>query len=173
VSDVISDRAWHNSEIASLMRPHWGRHYQFAIPIYSPTTPRTVSVWVFARSGRDFTAQSHQVAQLVRPVLTEVTRHHAAARRAEARPLGSTPALTDRERVVLRQLASGRTADQIGRRLDISPRTVQKHVEHLYRKLDVHDRRDAVDRARLLRILDAREVVVAPRRIAATPTVRI
>jgi hypothetical protein len=50
---------------------------------------------------------------------------------------------------------------------------VQKHVEHLYRKLDVHDRRDAVDRARLLRILDAREVVVAPRRIAATPTVRI
>lgn len=147
VTDVVSDREWRSSEAASLMRPYWGHQYQFAIPIYDQTAPTTFSAWVFARSGRDFAEQSRQVAQLVRPVLAQVTRHHAAALAAGDEPRRSTPPLTDRERVILRLLASGQTAEQISRRLDISPRTVQKHVEHLYRKLDVHDRDHACQRA--------------------------
>jgi DNA-binding NarL/FixJ family response regulator len=154
VSDIISDRTWRNTEAAALMRPHWGRQYQFAIPIYSPTTPTMFAAWVFARSGRDFTARHREVAYLVRPVLAQVTRHHTAALEAGAHPRGPTPALTDREQVILRLLARGRTAPEIGRRLDISPRTVHKHVEHLYRKLDVHDRRAVLERAHLLGVLD-------------------
>jgi DNA-binding CsgD family transcriptional regulator len=159
VSDIVSERAWHNSEVASMMRPHWGRQYQFAIPIYSPTTPTSFSAWVFARSGHDFTPRHHDIAQLVRPVLAQVTRHHAAALRQDAHPRGATPSLTDRERAILQLLRRGDTADQIGRRLDISPRTVHKHVEHLYRKLDVHDRHDACQRALALGILEPRGVI--------------
>lgn len=153
VTDIVSDRAWQSSEVAALMRPHWGRHYQFAIPIYSPTSPTRFSAWVFARSGHDFTERNREVARLVRPILVQVTRHHTAALLADAHPSGPTPALTDQETVILELLALGRTASQMGGSLDISPRTVHKHVEHIYRKLDVHDRDNALERAHALGML--------------------
>jgi len=52
--------------------------------------------------------------------------------------------LTARELAVLRLLADGRPASAIGRRLGISERTVHKHLEHVYRKLDARDRLSAV-----------------------------
>ena len=54
------------------------------------------------------------------------------------------PALTPRERVVLELLATGSTAEGVAARLAISPRTVHKHQEHLYRKLGACDRLSAV-----------------------------
>jgi DNA-binding CsgD family transcriptional regulator len=58
------------------------------------------------------------------------------------------PGLTARELAVVRLLARGLTAEAMARRLGCSPRTVQKHLERLYRKLDVGDRLMAVERAR-------------------------
>jgi DNA-binding CsgD family transcriptional regulator len=155
VSDIVSDRVWQSTEAAVLMRPYWGRQYQFAIPIYNPAIPTMFWAWVFARSGRDFTERHRRVAQLVRPVLSQVSRHHAAALPYGIDDRGApAPRLTDRERVILRLLDRGQTADRIGHWLNISPRTVHKHVEHLYRKLEVHDRREAVQRALALGMLD-------------------
>jgi ATP/maltotriose-dependent transcriptional regulator MalT len=37
--------------------------------------------------------------------------------------------------------------------MSISPETVKKHLSHLYSKLDVHDRRQAVSKARRLLLL--------------------
>ena len=54
------------------------------------------------------------------------------------------PLLTEREAAVLRLLVEGCTAVAIAHRLGISVRTVQKHLEHLYRKLGVGDRLQAV-----------------------------
>lgn len=56
----------------------------------------------------------------------------------------SCPSLTARERIILTMLAQGRTAVGIATRLAISPRTVHKHQEHLYRKLGAVDRLSAV-----------------------------
>jgi DNA-binding CsgD family transcriptional regulator len=61
--------------------------------------------------------------------------------------------LTPREVTVLLLLAEALTADAIGRRLGISPRTVHKHVENLYRKLGTRDRVDTVLRAQRLGLL--------------------
>jgi DNA-binding CsgD family transcriptional regulator len=52
--------------------------------------------------------------------------------------------LTDGEMRVLRLAALGRTNSAIARALDVSPRTVAKHLEHIYRKLDVTSRTSAV-----------------------------
>jgi DNA-binding NarL/FixJ family response regulator len=52
--------------------------------------------------------------------------------------------LTDREREVLACLSEGLRNSEIARRLAISPRTVDKHVEHLLRKLDARSRLHAV-----------------------------
>lgn len=55
--------------------------------------------------------------------------------------------LTGRELQILELVALGRTNSSIARTLEISPRTVAKHLEHIYRKLDVSSRDAAVYRA--------------------------
>jgi len=47
------------------------------------------------------------------------------------------PALTDREREVLALIASGLTTNQIGERLFLSPKTVEKHRAALFEKFEV------------------------------------
>jgi DNA-binding CsgD family transcriptional regulator len=52
--------------------------------------------------------------------------------------------LTNREAEILRWIAEGKTDDTIGQLCGISPRTVQKHVEHIMQKLNVETRTAAV-----------------------------
>jgi DNA-binding CsgD family transcriptional regulator len=54
--------------------------------------------------------------------------------------------LTEREIQILRLVADGRTNASIARALDVSPRTVAKHLEHIYRKFGVSSRAAAVSR---------------------------
>ena len=53
---------------------------------------------------------------------------------------GPTPVLTERETDVLRLVAKGLTARQIGQRLTVSHRTVESHVQNTLRKLQLHNR---------------------------------
>lgn len=52
--------------------------------------------------------------------------------------------LTRREAEILSLLAAGLTAPEIGSRLSLSDRTVERHTENLYRKIGVHRRAEAV-----------------------------
>ena len=63
-----------------------------------------------------------------------------------ARELDSLP-LTSRERDVLALVASGKTNSEVATLLAISPRTVQKHLEHVFEKLGVETRTAAALRA--------------------------
>lgn len=54
------------------------------------------------------------------------------------------PALTAREVEVLRGLAAGRSTAEIARDLYVTPSTVSKHLEHVYRKLGVSSRTAAL-----------------------------
>lgn len=63
---------------------------------------------------------------------------------AETAPRGGGPdGLSEREVEVLDHLARGRSNKEIGRRLFISPRTVQEHVRHIYAKTGVSSRAGA------------------------------
>ncbi len=64
------------------------------------------------------------------------------------RPAVPFPELTDREREVLEQLASGADNATIARRLSLSPKTVRNHVSNIFAKLQVADRTQAALRAR-------------------------
>lgn len=57
---------------------------------------------------------------------------------------GAAPALTARERDVLRELATGKSDQHIGLQLGISPWTVRYHLKHLYHKLKVRRRSEAI-----------------------------
>jgi DNA-binding NarL/FixJ family response regulator len=64
--------------------------------------------------------------------------------------------VTAREREILALLGEGATMRQIGRRLGISPRTVESHAAKLYRKLGARSRVQALGRAAALGLIDLR-----------------
>ena len=61
--------------------------------------------------------------------------------------------LTDRERVVLDELARGRTVQEAAAALFVSVNTVKTQQRTLYRKLGAHSREEAIMTARRLRLL--------------------
>jgi DNA-binding CsgD family transcriptional regulator len=62
-----------------------------------------------------------------------------------AQALGAS-GLTSREAEVLALVAQGRTNSEIGSILNISSRTIQKHLEHIFQKLGVESRTAAAGR---------------------------
>jgi DNA-binding NarL/FixJ family response regulator len=55
--------------------------------------------------------------------------------------------LSEREKEVLRLVASGLVSTEIGSRLNISGQTVNTHIKHICSKLNVHSRAQAVNHA--------------------------
>jgi DNA-binding CsgD family transcriptional regulator len=55
--------------------------------------------------------------------------------------------LSGREREIVALVAAGKTNSEIGQLLQISARTVQKHLENVFRKLGVENRMALVMRA--------------------------
>lgn len=64
-----------------------------------------------------------------------------------ATPATPDPGLTKREVEILEHLSKGLSYDQIADNLVISSGTVRKHIEHIYRKLQVTNKVDAVRKA--------------------------
>ena len=100
------------------------------------------------RAGLDFTPTAVDLLTQLRPLLTR----RVARLAGQAMPSGQTmpsgqappPQLTPREGQVLRLVADGLTDAAIGHRLGCSPRTVDKHLEHVYRRLGVSCRTAAI-----------------------------
>ena len=74
---------------------------------------------------------------------------------ASAGPLWPGEPLTVSETRVLRYLPTHMGAPEIAAELYLSANTVKTHLRHLYRKLGVHSRREAVQRARAIGLLTA------------------
>lgn len=66
-----------------------------------------------------------------------------------------TEPLSERELEVLGLIALGMSNAEASRKLFIAPSTVKKHLEHIYGKLGVNRRTQAVARARALALIDA------------------
>jgi two-component system nitrate/nitrite response regulator NarL len=60
---------------------------------------------------------------------------------------GERPLLSERERDILDRVATGQSAPAIARELYLSTATVKTHLAHLYEKLGVSDRAEAVAEA--------------------------
>jgi LuxR family maltose regulon positive regulatory protein len=104
------------------------------------------------------------VRSLLRRLVTRGTRHRALVDELIARLGGGGEAersvtapllepLSDRELTVLRYLPTMMSNAEIAAEMFVSVNTVKTHLKHVYRKLDVTDRRDCVRRGRELRLL--------------------
>jgi DNA-binding CsgD family transcriptional regulator len=61
--------------------------------------------------------------------------------------------VTAKEHEVLNLLAAGQSNKEIARALDVSPNTVKTHIQHLFEKLGVERRTQAIQKARELGIV--------------------
>ncbi len=147
LSDVVSLKA--------APSPYGGTGMNRILTIPLAITPHHVSSLALMRGGRDFTASDLCLARQIQPVLSglyalrdRILFHGPSAPCADLGIL-----LTARELAVLDLMANGLIATAIARQLGISPRTVSKHIESIYRKLGTHDRTSAVLRGQDLGII--------------------
>ncbi len=82
-----------------------------------------------------------------RSVLDPVVAQKLVTRMASKEQTPSTPMLTPREKEILTLVAKGYTNKAIAAQLHISDRTVQGHLAHIYEKLQVQNRTEAVMKA--------------------------
>ena len=61
--------------------------------------------------------------------------------------------LTEREGEVLALLAAGLSNKEMADRLYVAPSTIKQHLKNIYGKLDVHNRLQAVQRAREIELI--------------------
>jgi DNA-binding CsgD family transcriptional regulator len=88
------------------------------------------------------------------PLLSYIKRLLAAFPPDSAQgPRASPTSLSERERTVLQYLAEGRSIQEIAASMVISAHTARTHVKNIYLKLDAHNRVQALERARALRLL--------------------
>ncbi len=71
----------------------------------------------------------------------------------EEAPTALPITLSGREREVLERIAGGATNREIAASLHLSPHTVKEHTSALYRKLEVRNRAEAVQRAQRIGLL--------------------
>ncbi|MFD7159090.1 LuxR C-terminal-related transcriptional regulator [Kribbella sp. NPDC059898] len=97
---------------------------------------------------------------LISRILTLVTGTERAAPPRTSEQRLHEP-LSNSEVRVLRYLPTNLTAPEIAGELTVSVNTIRTHMRHLYVKLDVHSRADAVKRARTLGLLAPSRVLAA------------
>ena len=124
-------------EVCRLLRDEFGDQF----PIVFVSGARTESfdrVAGLLLGANDYISKPFREDELLARVQSLLLHRHAAAARALA------SRLTARELQVLRLLSTGLGPDDIARLMVISPKTVGTHVEHIYMKLGVQTRAQAV-----------------------------
>jgi DNA-binding CsgD family transcriptional regulator len=162
-SDLISRRQLHRLDIYDLIYSRLEVEHQMAFTLPAPSGRVLGFALNRNRRQRDFSERDRSVLEAVRPFVVRAYEHATAlARLAELeahavalaqqsqlhpealRALG----LTDREVDVFDLLAGGLANAGIASALEVSERTVAKHLEHIYTKLGVGNRTAALARAR-------------------------
>ena len=140
-------------EVCRLMRDEFGDQF----PIVFVSGARTESfdrVAGLLLGANDYISKPFREDELLARIQSLlVHRHKVAARTVASR-------LTARELQVLRLLSNGLGPDDIARLMVISPKTVGAHVEHIYMKLGVQTRAQAVAVAYRDELLDGEMAAV-------------
>jgi DNA-binding CsgD family transcriptional regulator len=143
VDCVASERGWAGAGAMltglaglPLLRPALDADRSILVAVWSGA--EGLAGWHLERDGgfgeEDLEAAARMVPMLADPAMVATAR--------AARPVAGP--MTRRETEVLALVSQGLTAAAVARRTGISIRTVHKHLEQTYRKLDCHDRLSAV-----------------------------
>jgi DNA-binding CsgD family transcriptional regulator len=145
ISELVPESRFHRTPLYNDYYRVIRIDHVMAVPIH--VDHRYLVSFVLNRSKRGFSDRDRERLEIMRPHLGNLYRFSVAATRHWMPPAALPDSLTPRERDVLRWVAAGKTDRDIGAILAISPRTVHKHLQHVYEKLGVETRTAAVMRA--------------------------
>lgn len=142
----VGERGWPVSEFAASLIERLGLSpHQLSLPLEMRGPESATYGFV---SDDAYLERDREAAKCLQPIVRGLDAH---LRLLESlAPVPAAPPerpLTAREQAVLVLVAQGCTVNGIAARLCVSPRTVHKHQENLYRKLGAVDRLSAVLRA--------------------------
>jgi len=147
-SDLMTRRQLHRLELYREVYQPLQVEYQIALTL--PSTVQRVLGVALSRGARDFTATERALLNLARPYLIQAYRNalaHTQLSRGAGRQILVSDlralGLTARQAEVLRLVAMGSSDQDAAIALGIGVRTVQKHLEHCYRRLRVDNRSQA------------------------------
>jgi DNA-binding CsgD family transcriptional regulator len=148
ISDFLTQERFHRLGLyAEFFR---GIPVEHQVAVSLPGPGQEVIGIAMSRARRDFSDEDRALLSVLRAhliaALLRARRRWQAGREFTATACGGPADLTDREVQILRLVAAGRTNIAIGHELEVSPRTVAKHLEHIYRKFGVSSRAAAVSR---------------------------
>ena len=106
--------------------------------------------YVHARQHRLYGGQGNVSLDYAKRLLQRIT----PVDRADGDEVSDVHALTPRERNVVQLMQEGLSNKEIAAKLGIAPSTLKTHIHHIYRKLQVSNRMQAVQRASLKGLLD-------------------
>jgi len=153
-SDVVTPAQLHALDLYTQVYRPMGIEHQIAFTL--PHAADRILGVVLARRDSDFTDADRDLLDQVRPFLSQAYRNAVRysallSDRQTSRATQRAPelerlvrlGLTRRQAQVLQLLATGASERDIATRLQISPRTVYKHLQRTYRQLAVTNRSHA------------------------------
>jgi len=148
ISDFLTQQRFHRLGLyAEFFR---GIPVEHQVAVSLPGPDQEIIGVAMSRARRDFSDEDRALLSVLRaPLIAALLR---ARRRRQAGQVFTAMAcsgladLTEREIQILRLVADGLTNVSIAHALETSPRTVAKHLEHIYRKFRVSSRAAAVSR---------------------------
>jgi DNA-binding CsgD family transcriptional regulator len=151
ISDFFTPHRFEHSGLFDDYYRPLGLNAVMAIPLH--IDHRVLISIVVNRQGPDFTERERQFADFLRLGLAAQLREIFSPGASGWMPptVPPTPAngpLTSREGEILHWVGLGKTNTEIAWIMTISPRTVQKHLEHIFDKLGVENRLSALMRVR-------------------------
>jgi DNA-binding CsgD family transcriptional regulator len=148
ISDFLSRERFHRLGLYAEFFRGIPVEHQMAISLPGPDQ-ELIGV-ALNRARHDFRDEDRALLSVLRAPLTAALlragRRHRAGQALGAFACSGLADLTDREIQILRLVAAGGTNTAIAHQLEVSPRTIAKHLEHVYRKLGVTSRAAAVSR---------------------------
>jgi DNA-binding CsgD family transcriptional regulator len=153
ISDFLSRERFHRLGLYAEFFRGIPVEHQMAVSLPGPD--REVIGVALNRARRDFSDEDRVLLSVLRAPLTaallRARRRRRAGQALAAKTCSELADLTERETQILWLVADGRTNASIAHALEVSPRTVAKHLEHIYRKLEVSSRAAAVSRMTIAR----------------------
>jgi DNA-binding CsgD family transcriptional regulator len=152
ISDFLSDRQYRSLGLYQDFYRLCEVEYQAALGV--PAAGGGLIGVALNRRAHDFSAEDLELLDLLRVHVGQAADIALLTQPGPAESPDAAPnaLLTPRQVRILRLVADGQSDRGIARALGISTRTVQAHLQHTYRALDVTSRTEAVAR---LRDLDA------------------
>jgi DNA-binding CsgD family transcriptional regulator len=148
ISDFLTQQRFHRLGLyAEFFR---GIPVEHQVAISLPGPDQEVIGIAMSRARHDFCDEDRALLSVLQApliaALLRARRRRQAGQAYTAKGCSGLTDLTEREIQILRLVADGHTNASIAHALEVSPRTVAKHLEHIYRKVRVSSRAAAVSR---------------------------